>query len=665
MGFWDWFTKGRTPEDLTDIADANQQNFGLPGFGQRGATLNALADQYGMRKGFQAGDSALFRGEQAGLMDRLRRQVGGEESLSNMQLRQATDAANAQQQSLAAGASPQNSAMMQRLAAQNIGRANQGFGQQAAMAGIQERNAAANALAGLATQGRGQDLALSQFNAAQQQAARNANDQAALAARNMELQNAQAEQQGNIGYEQTQTQRRGQDLGLADQPAGWERLVSAGTGIAGAVMPGPKPAAKGGVFMGPTNALVGEAGPELIVPLDALARTKQTARKSTGGTAPPPAPSLVARLRGERNVTGEPPVYMAEGGVVTEPTNAVVGEAGPEAVVPLAGPFGAVNPNGSGAYSNAQRTEGIVRSEPVPQGNLDAFRRPNEGVTNIGGFGSRARWRRTPTNQATSMRPRGQWDPNRSGGAEGENFGPAQPAPTEQVSSWGSGGQPAPKPPAPQGPQAPPSGQYGGNPWNNVITGLAALGQGFNTMPSGGPFAGTGNQPPTNQPPTMMAEGGIVDRPTNTILGEEGPEAVIPLHKLPGLMKRLDEEVPSAKKKAGTVIDRIAASVAPTGAVAKGPRGLSFGRIGRDTGKPRPMAAEFGPPVPTEGPPAPAYVVQRTWHPKTENDRYMYMTGASMAGRPIDPSIDLSKEGIGGQMTKEQWAAFLAGLGVQ
>jgi hypothetical protein len=54
-----------------------------------------------------------------------------------------------------------------------------------------------------------------------------------------------------------------------------------------------------------------------------------------------------------------------------------------------------------------------------------------------------------------------------------------------------------------------------------------------------------------------MAEGGIVTKPTNAIIGEAGPEAVIPLNKnlnvnLDPLVKKIDELI-SAVKQGGNV----------------------------------------------------------------------------------------------------------------
>jgi hypothetical protein len=294
-----WLTD-RPGGPTSDAAAADRNNFITPGGADRANRLNDLAAGYGNRAAPTAQDSA-FRGDQAALISRLRGQMNGEQSLSNLQLRGATDGNIAQQRSLAASATPGNAAMMQRVASQNIGRMNQGFGHQAAMLGIQERNAAANALGAVAGQGRQQDNDLSRFNASAQLQQTGLNDQAAGNARGQELANAELRQRGNMGYEQNETQRRGQDLGVPTQPANWERLV----GAAGAVIP---LLAKGGVVTQPTQAIIGEAGPEAVIPLAKLpdlverlssnmgngavaARTKQTASK------PAPAPTAAELMK--------------------------------------------------------------------------------------------------------------------------------------------------------------------------------------------------------------------------------------------------------------------------------------------------------------------------------------------------------------------------------
>jgi hypothetical protein len=393
---YDWMGE-RSGQPTSNIPDADRSNFNTPGGQARADELNAYARMYGGRNAPQAADSS-FRGYQTDLAERLARQASGADSMSQLALRGATDANIAQQQSLAAGARPGNQAMAQRLAMQNIGRMNQGFGSQAAQLGIQERNAAANALSQLAQGARGQDLGLNTFNANAQLQQTGLNDTAANNARQLELGNAALRQQGAMGYEANQTTRRGQDLGTPQGPANWERVV----GAAGAVA--PFFLADGGIVTRPTNAVVGEEGPEAIIPLDELLGglknpmedhsnrdyaikmsqeskdpvvrglgaianawvARQKRGKEQAGMQGQLADRLSARpesaryrdSRGMERLRLAPSqlegqgggmfgaslanraddlgyTMMAEGGVVTKPTRAVIGEEGPEAVIPL------------------------------------------------------------------------------------------------------------------------------------------------------------------------------------------------------------------------------------------------------------------------------------------------------------------------------------------
>ncbi len=90
--------------------------------------------------------------------ERLRALASGQNSLAAEQLRQGLQSQYAQQQSMAAGASPGNAPMAARTAMMNMGRAATGMAGNAAMAGIAERNAATQALADLNLGQRGQDV---------------------------------------------------------------------------------------------------------------------------------------------------------------------------------------------------------------------------------------------------------------------------------------------------------------------------------------------------------------------------------------------------------------------------------------------------------------------------------------------------------------------------
>lgn len=99
-----------------------------------------------------------MRAEGAGIRDMLRKQATGETSLSAEQLRQGLQQQVAQQRSLAAGAAPGNAAMAARQAAMNTARLGYGMSGQAALAGIQEREAGARALSDAYNQQRALEL---------------------------------------------------------------------------------------------------------------------------------------------------------------------------------------------------------------------------------------------------------------------------------------------------------------------------------------------------------------------------------------------------------------------------------------------------------------------------------------------------------------------------
>jgi hypothetical protein len=99
-------------------------------------------------------DSAAAQAQRQFLMD----QMQGKNSVSAEQLRQGLSQQLAQQQAMAAGAAPQNAAMAARNAAMNMGQASYGMAGQQAIAGLQERQNAANQLAQLNLGMRGQDV---------------------------------------------------------------------------------------------------------------------------------------------------------------------------------------------------------------------------------------------------------------------------------------------------------------------------------------------------------------------------------------------------------------------------------------------------------------------------------------------------------------------------
>jgi hypothetical protein len=127
------------------------------------------------------GQLSGFRGNQADLVAMLEAQARGEgPSLAGQQLQAGMDRAGRQAQGMAAGARGPNAALGQFQAQQTMGDLGAQANQQAAMARIQEQYNAQNQL-GLTLHGaRGQDEAMSQFNAGQQNQFAMANQDATL-----------------------------------------------------------------------------------------------------------------------------------------------------------------------------------------------------------------------------------------------------------------------------------------------------------------------------------------------------------------------------------------------------------------------------------------------------------------------------------------------------
>lgn len=212
-------TLGRIPGGIIDAVNPFSQgqvnfqgsNAQLGSGGQWGQAGMAQANRSGAQ-----GNSA-WSGDQRFLADHLRGQMSGQNSLSVEQLRQDSGRNIAMQQALAASAGPQNAAMAQRMASQNAGRINQGMAGQAAMAGIAERNAAAQALGGLAGQARGQDMS-------QQFGAQQLDDARWQSGMGLGLNAAQS----NLGAQTAQDQMRLQQaLAQAQMPSANQQLAGA------------------------------------------------------------------------------------------------------------------------------------------------------------------------------------------------------------------------------------------------------------------------------------------------------------------------------------------------------------------------------------------------------------------------------------------------------
>jgi hypothetical protein len=162
MGFWDKVKRvgtgiatGGLSEAITlgkklgeDSNSAVEQRDQLAA---QGAAAGSFADAS------QAGVGALGA-EAAAQRDALRRRAGGQGLMSPEILRQGLQQQYGQQRSMAAGAAPQNAAMAARTAAMNMGRASSGMAGQAAMAELQERQAAEKGLSDMIMGQRQQDM---------------------------------------------------------------------------------------------------------------------------------------------------------------------------------------------------------------------------------------------------------------------------------------------------------------------------------------------------------------------------------------------------------------------------------------------------------------------------------------------------------------------------
>lgn len=195
-----------------------------------------------------------------GMSQQLQGLYGGTDSVAQERLRQATAANMAQQQSMAAGAAPGNQAAAHLAAMQNSARLNQGMTGQATQAGIAERQAAMQGLMGL----------------------------------------NQAQQQGNIAYEGNRTARAGAQMA---QPTQGEEILGAGMGAAQLAM-----MKDGGVVTKPTHAIVGEAGPEAVIPLAKLPGILQALQQPQVAPAamkPGPQPTPTSQYYGPAPVVSQ------------------------------------------------------------------------------------------------------------------------------------------------------------------------------------------------------------------------------------------------------------------------------------------------------------------------------------------------------------------------
>jgi hypothetical protein len=163
--------KPALPGESTGLTGAFDRTFGIGGgdpsnqdrSGLRGIGQDALGFA-GQSRGNYTDDTNALAQQRNYLMGL----ASGKNSVSAEQLRQGLQQQLAQQRSMAASADPNNAAMAARNAAMNMGQASYGMAGQQAAAGLQERNQANEALAGLNLGARGQDVTgtLGGYNAA-------------------------------------------------------------------------------------------------------------------------------------------------------------------------------------------------------------------------------------------------------------------------------------------------------------------------------------------------------------------------------------------------------------------------------------------------------------------------------------------------------------------
>jgi hypothetical protein len=155
MGFWNNLKDGLGGgwDNITDFLGGEPESAK-----EKRNKLNEQGDAAGSFAGVGEQGYGQMGAEAQQARDYLRQVAMGRESIAGEQLRQGLQQNLASQRSMAASAAPQNAAMAQRNAAMNMGRASMGMTGQAALAGIQERRAAQEALMQSIMQQRQQDL---------------------------------------------------------------------------------------------------------------------------------------------------------------------------------------------------------------------------------------------------------------------------------------------------------------------------------------------------------------------------------------------------------------------------------------------------------------------------------------------------------------------------
>jgi hypothetical protein len=246
--------KAKTAFDSTQTTDTvNPASFQSPGYAEREGRLNYLTDKTAagnaapaLGPAAQVGAGA-YEGDQRALLDSLRRQSTGQDSLADLDTQRYLGRAMGDQLSFAASSSPGNEALAARNAAMNLGRLQGGAAGEGARARVGERLGATQALSGALGTFGGQDLARAQGNqgalnqyglaGAQLQAGqRQLDSQQLLELLRQEQAAAGQQQQGGIELERNRTQRYGYKLGGPQSKSFWDYAAPVAAAVGAAAL---------------------------------------------------------------------------------------------------------------------------------------------------------------------------------------------------------------------------------------------------------------------------------------------------------------------------------------------------------------------------------------------------------------------------------------------
>lgn len=222
-----WATNKANAQTDKDARLRAQMNmFRVPDYGDQWKDFSDLSSGFHNRQAPQARDSN-FRGYQENLLRSLQADAAGKgpgQELVRMQAQGMADRGAQQQLAMAAGARPGQSASAGRNAAFNAANIQSAVGGQAAQAGLQARLGAMSQLGQAASQARGQDNQMSQFNTDMRLRQMGLNDASQLEALKQRLGLSGMHQQGMMTLEQM---RNGNQIAQMNQPKWWERALGA------------------------------------------------------------------------------------------------------------------------------------------------------------------------------------------------------------------------------------------------------------------------------------------------------------------------------------------------------------------------------------------------------------------------------------------------------